>query len=107
MGQQLKRFVFCIAVLVEAHAPLSTLHSSRPEAVFRVRDEGQSIPEEQLERIFERSPQVDASDSRPEGGTGLGLAICRNIIEQHNGRIWAESTLGCGSTFMFALPVPR
>lgn len=72
--------------------------------VFRVRDEGQGIPADQLERIFERFQQVDASDSRKKGGTGLGLAICRKIIEQHNGRIWAESTLGCGSTFAFTLP---
>jgi two-component system, OmpR family, sensor histidine kinase VicK len=75
-----------------------------PEVVFRVRDEGQGIPANQLERIFERFQQVDSSDSRKKGGTGLGLTICRKIIEQHNGRIWAESTPGCGSTFAFTLP---
>lgn len=75
-----------------------------PEVVFRVRDEGQGIPADQLERIFERFQQVDSSDSRKKGGTGLGLAICRKIIEQHSGRIWAESTPGAGSTFAFTLP---
>nr|MCM0592708.1 PAS domain-containing protein [Gloeotrichia echinulata DEX184] len=75
------------------------------EVVFRVRDEGQGIPSDQLERIFERFQQVDSSDSRKKGGTGLGLTICRKIIEQHNGRIWAESTPGCGSTFAFTLPI--
>lgn len=75
------------------------------EVVFRVRDEGQGIPADQLERIFERFQQVDSSDSRKKGGTGLGLTICRKIIEQHNGRIWAESTPGHGSTFSFTLPV--
>lgn len=75
------------------------------EVVFRVRDEGQGIPADQLERIFERFQQVDSSDSRKKGGTGLGLAICRKIIEQHNGKIWAESHPGCGSTFTFTLPV--
>jgi len=74
------------------------------EGVFRVRDEGQGIPADQLERIFERFQQVDSSDSRKKGGTGLGLTICRKIIEQHNGRIWAESTPGRGSTFAFTLP---
>ena len=78
--------------------------SSGSEVVFRVRDEGQGIPADQLERIFERFQQVDSSDSRKKGGTGLGLAICRKIIEQHNGRIWAESTPGSGSTFAFTLP---
>ncbi|BBD63785.1 two-component hybrid sensor and regulator [Nostoc commune NIES-4072] len=74
------------------------------ELVFRVRDEGQGIPADQLERIFEKFQQVDSSDSRKKGGTGLGLTICRKIIEQHNGRIWAESTPGSGSTFAFTLP---
>jgi signal transduction histidine kinase len=74
------------------------------QVVFRVRDEGQGIPSDQLERIFERFQQVDSSDSRKKGGTGLGLTICRKIIEQHNGRIWAESNPGCGSTFAFTLP---
>ncbi|WP_017653340.1 ATP-binding protein [Fortiea contorta] len=75
------------------------------EVVFRVRDEGQGIPADQLERIFERFQQVDSSDSRKKGGTGLGLTICRKIIEQHNGRIWVESYPGCGSTFAFTLPM--
>jgi two-component system, OmpR family, sensor histidine kinase VicK len=75
------------------------------EVVFRVRDEGQGIPADQLERIFERFQQVDSSDSRKKGGTGLGLTICRKIIEQHHGRIWAESFSGYGSIFSFTLPI--
>jgi two-component system sensor histidine kinase VicK len=74
------------------------------EVLFRVRDEGQGIPADKLESIFERFHQVDSSDSRKKGGTGLGLAICRKIIEQHGGRIWAESVPGQGSTFSFTLP---
>jgi two-component system, OmpR family, sensor histidine kinase VicK len=80
------------------------IQASCSEVVFRVRDEGQGIPANQLERIFERFQQVDSSDSRKKGGTGLGLAICRKIIEQHNGKIWAESAPGHGSTFAFTLP---
>jgi PAS domain S-box-containing protein len=78
--------------------------SSR-EIWFQVRDQGRGIPPEHLESIFERFQQVDASDSRQRGGTGLGLAICRSILQYHGGRIWAESTLGAGSTFFFTLPV--
>jgi K+-sensing histidine kinase KdpD len=54
--------------------------------------------------FFERFKQVDSSDSHKKGGAGLGLIICRKIIEQHNGRIWAENNPGCGSTFAFTLP---
>ncbi|HEY9826996.1 MAG TPA: ATP-binding protein [Stenomitos sp.] len=75
-----------------------------PEVLFQVRDQGQGIPLDQLESIFERFHQVDSSDSRKKGGTGLGLTICRKIIEQHGGSIWAESQLGQGSTFCFTLP---
>ena len=66
-------------------------------------DHGRGIPDDQLERIFDRFHQVDASDTRQQGGTGLGLAICASIVRQHGGRIWAESTDG-GSTFSFTVP---
>lgn len=74
--------------------------------LFQITDQGRGIPKDKLEAIFGRFQQVDASDSRSKGGTGLGLAICRSIIEQHNGQIWAESTVGVGSTFFFTLPMP-
>ncbi|MGL5796455.1 MAG: ATP-binding protein [Waterburya sp.] len=74
---------------------------------FQVKDSGRGIPPENLETIFDRFQQVDASDSRDRGGTGLGLAICRSIIQQHGGQIWVESSLGRGSTFYFTLPISR
>ncbi|ABA22037.1 PAS/PAC sensor hybrid histidine kinase [Trichormus variabilis ATCC 29413] len=76
-----------------------------PVILFEVKDQGRGIPADKLESIFERFGQVDASDSRQKGGTGLGLAICRSILQHHGGRIWAESTLGEGSTFFFTLPI--
>src|SRR5262249_16095112 len=75
------------------------------QLLVRVTDQGRGIPAEKLESIFERFQQVDVSDSRDKGGTGLGLAICRSIVHHHGGRIWAESTVGHGSTFSFTLPV--
>jgi PAS domain S-box-containing protein len=77
-----------------------------PYVLFQVKDRGRGIPSDKLESIFGQFQQVDASDSRKKGGTGLGLAICRSIIQQHGGRIWAESVLGAGSTFYFTLPLP-
>jgi PAS domain S-box-containing protein len=72
---------------------------------IRVQDQGRGIPAEKLEHIFERFQQVDASDSRQKGGSGLGLAICRSIVQQHGGRIWAESQLENGSIFHVCLPL--
>lgn len=74
--------------------------------LFAVRDEGRGIPHDKLETIFGRFQQVDQSDSRDRGGTGLGLAICKSIVQQHGGRIWAESIFGQGSVFFFTLPLP-
>ncbi len=70
---------------------------------FVVEDQGNGIAPEKLEHIFNRFQQGDASDTRALGGTGLGLALCRSIIEQHGGRLWAESTVGRGSRFLFTL----
>ena len=74
-------------------------------ALFCVQDDGQGIPSDKLNSIFERFQQVDSSDSRKKGGTGLGLAICRKIVEQHGGQIWAESQVGVGSCFYFTVPL--
>jgi PAS domain S-box-containing protein len=74
-------------------------------ARFSVRDTGRGIPAERLESIFERFNQVDASDAREKGGTGLGLAVSRGIVEQHGGRIWAESAADEGASFHFTLPL--
>jgi CheY-like chemotaxis protein len=77
------------------------------EMLFEVKDQGRGIPADKLGVIFERFQQVDASDEREKGGTGLGLAICRSIVDQHGGRIWAESQLGQGSSFYFTLPLVK
>jgi PAS domain S-box-containing protein len=69
-----------------------------------VSDQGRGIPDQNLETIFDRFQQVDASDSRQKGGTGLGLAICRTILQQHGGRIWAEKNQPIGTTFRMVIP---
>jgi len=86
---------------------LTVEQQSEEKALFCVKDRGRGIPTDKLETIFERFQQVDASDSRKKGGTGLGLAICRNIIQAHGGRIWAESTPGQGSCFYFTLKIVK
>jgi len=75
------------------------------EVIIRVSDSGIGIPQDKLGTIFEEFTQVDGSSTRAVGGTGLGLAISRNFVEMHGGRIWAESTVGKGSTFHVVLPI--
>jgi PAS domain S-box-containing protein len=84
---------------------LEALEEDLKMLLIQVKDQGKGIPENKLEAIFDQFEQLQASDAEHQGGTGLGLAICRSIVEQHKGVIWAESTLGLGSTFAFVLPV--
>jgi signal transduction histidine kinase len=75
-----------------------------PSLIFTVSDTGVGIPAEHLQAIFEGFRQVDGSHTREHGGVGLGLAITKQLVELHHGRIWAESTQGCGSKFTFIIP---
>lgn len=73
-----------------------------PETVeLSVRDTGRGIPPDLLEAVFERFRQVDALDRR---GLGLGLYISRRLVEAHEGRMWAESEDGAGTTIRITLP---
>ncbi|MCE5334971.1 MAG: HAMP domain-containing histidine kinase [Desulfobacteraceae bacterium] len=86
-------------VKVEAH-----LHKDRQVEILVI-DSGPGIPEEDLQSIFKHFYQSTNQGAKGQQGTGLGLAIARHIVEAHNGRIWAESRMGEGSTFHFTLPV--
>ncbi len=75
------------------------------EIVVSVADTGMGIAPADQPKVFERFKQVgDTLTDKPKG-TGLGLPICREIVEHHGGRIWVESALGRGSTFLFTLPL--
>jgi signal transduction histidine kinase len=69
---------------------------------IRVTDRGRGIPSQHLQRLFERFYRVDGGAPGVKGA-GLGLFICKSLVESHGGRIWAESQLGVGSTFVFTL----
>jgi len=73
-----------------------------------VADSGVGIPRESLVHVFDKFFRVESLQHRDIRGTGLGLAICRQIVEAHGGRIWAESAgLGQGARVTFSLPLAR
>ena len=81
-----------------------SLEASADQLTVRISDEGRGIPEDQLEKVFERFRQLEHDDARRLGGSGLGLAICRAIVEQHGGATWAERNPTKGTSFLVTLP---
>ncbi len=84
-------------ITISAHEDDDKLH-------IAVSDTGIGIPQEETNNLFKRFYQVDASTTRKYGGTGLGLYISKLIAEAHNGKIWAESENGVGTTIHVTLP---
>lgn len=79
---------------------------SMPVVRFTVRDEGQGLTEEDMKKIFGRFQRLSAKPTGGESSTGLGLAIAKQIIELHNGKLWAESEgKNKGATFIAQLPI--
>lgn len=81
--------------------------TTKKSVITQVRDYGEGIPKEHINRIFERFYRVDKSRSREKGGTGLGLAIVKHILDGHHSKPEVESEPGKGSTFSFKLPRVR
>jgi two-component system, NtrC family, sensor histidine kinase GlrK len=89
---------------VSVKASLKTGPDNTQWVEVRVADSGQGIPREDYERVFERFYQGPHS-GKSRQGTGLGLSVAEHVVRDHHGRIWVESELGKGSTFIFTLPI--
>lgn len=80
------------------------LEQQEDHALLKVQDTGLGVPQEALLRIFEPFYQANPTD-RQFGGLGLGLALVKAIVEAHNGRVWAESEPGRGTTVGIQIPL--
>jgi signal transduction histidine kinase/CheY-like chemotaxis protein len=89
----------------EAGTITVTAGSDDREVWCAVADTGPGIPEEQQLRLFEEFERLNRGPGSSHEGSGLGLAISKHLVQEHGGRIWAQSQLGFGSTFTFALPI--
>lgn len=76
---------------------------SKNKIIIEFKDNGQGIPKGDLPYIFDRFFRADPSRNTSTGGSGLGLAIAKRIIEEHGGRIWAESEEGVGTSIIFSM----
>jgi signal transduction histidine kinase len=81
------------------------VRANQTEVVLSVRDSGPGIPEEDLDRIFDKFYRADSSDSQSSYGYGLGLYICRSLVKAQGGHIWAENHPAGGGVFSFTLSV--
>jgi K+-sensing histidine kinase KdpD len=84
-----------VTITVENHSP--------EQIMISVSDQGIGIPQDKVEKLFQKFSRVDTTEAKDIKGAGLGLWICREIVESHGGKIWIESDPGTGSTMKFNL----
>ncbi len=73
-------------------------------ALFSIRDNGQGIPKDKMDGLFNKNSQYTTFGTQREKGTGLGLSLCYEFVHRHGGTIWAESIENNGSSFHFSIP---
>lgn len=107
--EQLKRVINNIVgnsvkYMADRPGKIGIFIKNEPEFVqIEIRDNGRGIAKKELPHIFERCYRTDASRNSSKGGSGLGLSIAKKIIEEHGGKIWANSVEGEGTTVSFVL----
>ena len=95
---QIKKLISILKIMV-------SLNIEKNKARLEVKNTGEGIEKEHLEKIFERFYRVDNSRDRGTGGYGLGLSIAKAIVEEHKGKIYAESVVREYTSFIVELPV--
>jgi len=83
---------------------IATAQRNEKETIIEISDNGVGISPDKINNLFEPDQSLNSLGTEGEKGTGLGLIICKDFLEKNNGKIWAESELGKGSTFKISLP---
>lgn len=106
--QKMKQVIIILldnAIKYSKHKVEVRIVKNKDHALLTVKDYGIGIPEEDIDRIFDRFYRVDKARSRSTGGTGLGMAIANNIVKQHKGRVDIRSEEGKGTEIKLYLPI--
>ena len=106
--EKLKQLVYILLDNAQKYSEKAirlSLRQTETDAVIEVEDYGEGLSKQDQEAIFDRFYRVDKARARETGGTGLGLTIAKAIVDQHEGRIEVDSTLGEGTTFRIFLPL--
>ena len=80
-------------------------HTKDSQLMVSIKDQGMGIKQDDLAKIFDRYYRVQSNHTQHIAGFGIGLYLSAEIIHRHDGKIWAESEIGKGSTFYFSLPL--
>ncbi|GEM01162.1 hypothetical protein SAMN05421839_10858 [Halolactibacillus halophilus] len=106
--EKLKQLVYILLDNAQKYSEKAirlSLKKTETDAVIEVKDYGEGLSKQDQQAIFDRFYRVDKARARETGGTGLGLTIAKAIVDQHEGRIEVDSTLGEGTTFRIFLPL--
>ena len=89
---------------IEVGCVNSHINDDNDALMLYIKDEGKGIPDDDIKLVFEKFTQSSSGKDVAQKGTGLGLSISKEIIQIHNGKIWAENNSGDGVTFKFLIP---
>jgi signal transduction histidine kinase len=107
MLQTILRNLLSNAIKYTPQDGVITIYASidNKEALISIKDTGIGIAADTLTNLFKIEETISTLGLNKEKGTGLGLVLCKDLVEKHQGKIWAESELGQGSTFSFTIPL--
>ena len=111
-AKRLRQIIDNLLVNAVKYSPEGTEITLRAEEkganlMVSIADQGQGIPADEIDKIFDRMYRIEQRLGKDPGGLGLGLSLCKALVKAHGGKIWVESQVGKGSTFYFTIPLKK